>query len=286
MPAPQIIRNLNVGGQRSIRLRHRGGKRNAFQIPPTRAHAVTSGSHKKQSNFCVGREPSSSQICLGQNWPGSGSQSRNVGRRRFGAHARPWRMTVKARDAFTIGPLETIRRWPTVLGHVEDETKFLFVVQVGVDIILWGLLRVEIGARGSGGAVVELNNMLSGWARGTNLKHSGPISRHTRYFTGVLVVVAQRPKMVESAPAPSFSGKRYSGSPRAVGGINCSAAHDAEAAAAHVPSIHHGIDIVHFAEILRRSKDRIHSPLGIDQCAAQAKAFLIVLALMVLDVVR
>src|SRR5215468_10506848 len=178
MPAPQIIRNLNVGGQRSIRFRHRGGKRNAFQIPPTRAHAVAPSSHKKKSNFCVGREPSSSQICLGQNWPGSRSQGRNVGRRRFGADARPWRMAVKARNAFTIGPLETIGRWPAVLGHVEDETKFLFVVQVGVDIILWRLLCVQIGARGSRGAVVELNDMLSGWTRGTDLKHSGTISRY------------------------------------------------------------------------------------------------------------
>src|SRR5215468_11363075 len=179
MPAAQIIWNLNVGGQRPISLRHRGGKRNAFQIPPARAHAVAPSSHKKQSNFCVGREPSSSQICLGQNWPGSRSQGRNVGRRRFGTHARSWRMAVKARNAFTIGPLETIRRWSAVLGHVEDETKFLFVVQVGVDIILWRLLRVQIGARGSGGAVVELNDMLSGWARGTNLKNSGAISCYT-----------------------------------------------------------------------------------------------------------
>src|SRR5215467_1184614 len=179
MPAPQIIRNLNVGGQRSIRLRHRSGKRDAFQIPPTRAHAVTSGSHKKQSNFCVGRKPGNSQICLGQNWPGSRSQGRNVGRRRFGTHARSWRMTVKARDAFTIGPLETIRRWSAVLGYVEDKTKFLFVVQVGINIILWRLLRVQIGAGGSRGAVVELNDMLSGWAGGTDLKHSGAISCYT-----------------------------------------------------------------------------------------------------------
>src|SRR5215510_13805253 len=179
MPAAEIIWNLNVGSQRSISLRHRFGKRNAFQIPPARAHAIAPGSHKKQSNFYVGREPSRSQICLGQNWPGSRSQGRNIGRRRFGADARPWRMAVKARDAFTIGPLETIGRCAPVLGHVEDETKFLFVVQVGVDIILWRLLRVQIGAGGSGGAVVELNNMLSGWARGTDLKHSGAISRYT-----------------------------------------------------------------------------------------------------------
>src|SRR5215470_8515537 len=165
MPATQIIRNLNVDSQRSISLRHRFGKRNAFQIPPARAHAIAPGSHKKQSNFCFGREPSGSQICLGQNWPGSGSQGRNVRRRRFGAHASPWRMAVKARDAFTIGPLETIGRWSPVLGHVEDETKFLFVVQVGVDVILWRLLRVQIGAGSSGGAVVELNDMLSGWTR-------------------------------------------------------------------------------------------------------------------------
>src|SRR5215468_9676094 len=178
MPAAQIIWNLNVGGQRSIRLRHRGGKRNAFQIPPTRAHAVAPSSHKKKSNFYVGREPCSSQICLGQNWPGSRSQGRNVGRRRFGTHASPWRMVVKARDAFTIGPLETIGRWSVVLGHVKDETKFLFVVQVGIDIILRRLLRVQIGAGGSRGAVVELNDMLSGWARGTDLKHSGTIGRY------------------------------------------------------------------------------------------------------------
>src|SRR4029450_10099693 len=50
--------------------------------------------------------------------------------------------------------------------------------------------------------------------------------------------------------------------------------------------IHHSIDLVHFAEILRRGKDRIHSTLGIDQFAAQAEAFLFILSLMVLDVVR
>ena len=87
-------------------------------------------------------------------------------------------MAVKASNALNVRPFEIVGWGTRVFGHVEGKTKFLFVVQVGVNIILWRLLRVQIGAGRGRGAVIELNDMLPSRSRGPDLKHSGAIRRH------------------------------------------------------------------------------------------------------------
>ena len=68
-------------------------------------------------------------------------------------------------------------------------------------------------------------------------------------------------------------------------GRQCGAAENAKTAARRVLSIDHRVEIVHLAKVFRRGELCAHSALGIDQRVAESDAFLVIFALVVLNIV-
>src|SRR5690349_6691073 len=138
-----------------------------------------------------------------------------------------------------------------------------------INVGLRRLLRVKVGARRIGGAVVELDDMFAGLTGGSNLKHRAALSGDRGDFTGIFVVVPERHKLLETAPSDSFHGDCNR---RAYGpglGSKAGAAQSTKAAARYVAAFDNGEYIMDFAEIFRRSEFCIHPPVSIRPSAAQ-----------------
>ena len=86
---------------------------------------------------------------------------------RFVAHCGARRIGTEHGNAALLRPFDLVWRNFVIGNDIEAEPKLLLIVEMRINVGLRRLLRVKVGARGIGGAVVELDDMFAGLTGGS-----------------------------------------------------------------------------------------------------------------------